>query len=1196
MKRFYNYFLSLLLLLTAGVTSVMAQGYEQGDLIDTEEAATSQDVLFYATGQHGQGYMAGTGAFTASISKKCFYRLEATGGTVDGHKIYRIKQVKTGLYVKNFLLDEGQEDSGDLGGFDSGDNIDMTESADEALQVTCTLAEKHDINNPDDKITDENKYAFATEGKNAEQDLSMAAFVLRVVKSNVGNQYFGHLGKPFHSVYTDTNAWQLYTYVTTEGRDRLVAYQVAFYGTGNEDPAVTYPAGTTPGTYDAALVQAAHDVWQKVFDNLQIEGEFPLSNEEVNKLCDEIESTIEALKAPGARHSLAAGRYFIHDSRDTKLYLTNTLVGKENAWACSTFTMPETIDASVANYLWEVAIVGTDSISLKHLATGLYVQGSMADDHHYAFGDQPHPIKVEFTTTAPNGTFWLRPNAGEIACTNGAGWMLSWTDANDAGNHFAFDVADVDDNTLAQWVAEAQQKALNTQLAEAYDAANILFNSGYAYGNDFSTAGALVSKGWYSNAKSPAEGSYENLLDNNPATYFHSDYSKAFTPSLEENHYLAAALDKPATGEIAIKVGKRMTGNDFPLQFAVYGAAALDTATVEGAFQDNTEWKYLGNADIYYSDSLGTIAKGVGLATINIEGSYNCLKLAAIKTTFNMSAPNPNRGYFAISELNVWEAADITKTLTPEYAELKQAAPEVYANLETQLAAALKEIEAEKATKAQLEALNAAVEDFNNNLPNPSRVTKALATAKAFLDAANTNNMIGEELAQYDQTAATNLQTVIDQYADFDKVDLASINAAVEAINGALNAFKASVKLPEAGQYYVIRSASTKVVPEDEKGAQGYQGAIYNAIVYSANNNKSSELADAASSIRFIFADHSSEVTPEGETSLDQMMGNLKDSVDISKDASFVWKAEAAKDGKMVLRNLATGMYLTGANGKMYQSIEATPLLAEGVSAGVFRFNLGENAQGVTQYMNTKGATGTVVSWKGGDDPNSYWKVQKLNVGEFATETYAVKGVKKDNYYAATFPVSVNADEDAIPYTVVGISEDKTHLVLAEAETIPAGVPFVYYVDVVAGANGSTVGTAIFGCDDLSEAEYVFEPKEAHGMGGALCEPVKIDEKAAYLNNAGVVVKGGATIGVNGAYFTGMSVTTEKGDAQLELGKDVADILTGIDATKVVVLPSVVDVYSIDGQLIRKGVKSSNAAKNLPAGVYVIGGQKVLVK
>lgn len=1161
----------------------MAQAYQEGDLLETEEAVTSQDVLLMSTGgYHANEYLCGQG-YATSVSKDCVYRFEKVDGTADGYNLYVLKRVATGEYFADHTV--GEEDTSDSP-FD-GHMTKLTTDKAQAMKFTVVPGVENNSADP---------RAFTAGGN---QDFSRVGFVLATdhpAENGVKVQYLGHYSEPFYSIYEDTNYWLIFSVFQPTGKDKLLAYTTAYYGTDNADPALNYPAGTTPGYFKAGLVDDAHAAWQEAYDILQVEGSYTLTDEETNVLCDKIESTMTALKASDARFPLTAGRYLINDNRDTKLYLNATTVSNKDAWACSAYTVPEELDNSAANYLWDVEIAGQDSIYLKHLLTGLYVQSSMADNNHYALGKEPVALKLSAPTAGNRATFWITPKGNERACTNPAGWVLSWTDVNDAGNHFTFTAVDVDDAKVAQWAAEAKQKALNTQLTEAYDAANVLFNSGYAYGNDFSTAGALVTKGWYSNAKEASEGTYEALLDNNSTTYFHSNWHEAFTPSLEKNHYLAAALDKPVTGEIGIKVGKRMTGNDFPLQFAVYGAAALDTATVDGVFQDNTEWKHLGNADIYYSDSLGTIAKGVGLATINIEGSYNCLKLAAIKTTFNMSAPNPNRGYFAISELNVWEAADITKTLTPEYAELKQTSPEVYANLEAQLAAALKEIEAEKATKAQLEALNAAVEDFNNNLPNPSRVTNAYNTAKAFLDAANTNNMIGTELAQYSQESADALQTTLAKYETFDKIDLVSINAAVNDINAAFNAFKGSVRLPEAGKFYTIKSASTKVVAEADKDSQGYQGAIYNAIVYSTGNNKSNSLSDANSAVRFTFANHSSEVTADGETSLDAMMSSLSDSISLKDDASYVWKAETAQDGKMVLRNLATGMYLTGVNGKLYQSTEPTPILGEGVKPNVFRFNLGEDAKGVTQYMNTKGATGTVVPWKDPADENSYWQFNELADDDYTTECFAVKGVKEGQFYACTFPVAVTPDGNAVLYTVLGVNEAKDKLILAEVEDeVPAGTPVILFADVLTNNGEGTVGNLTVGCEDLASAEFVFEPKVGDGLCGVLCEPVEIAETCGHIAN-GKIVTGAYTVPCNGAYLANAAITAEKGKASIDLAKGVGDTLTGIDDAKVVVLPSVVNVYGINGQLIKKSVKAANATKNLPAGVYVIGGQKVLVK
>ena len=70
-------------------------------------------------------------------------------------------------------------------------------------------------------------------------------------------------------------------------------------------------------------------------------------------------------------------------------------------------------------------------------------------------------------------------------------------------------------------------------------------------------------------------------------------------------------------------------------------------------------------------------------------------------------------------------------------------------------------------------------------------------------------------------------------------------------------------------------------------------------------------------------------------------------------------------------------------------------------------------------------------------------------------------------------------------------------------------------------------------------------------------------------------------------------VEADMADETIDLGK--ID-LTDINNATVVVLPSVVNVYSINGQLVRKNVKTLNATKGLPAGIYVVGGQKMIVK
>lgn len=1185
----------------------MAQAYQEGDLLETEEAVTSQDVLLMSTGgYHANEYLCGQG-YATSVSKDCVYRFEKVDGTADGYNLYVLKRVATGEYFADHTV--GEEDTSDSP-FD-GHMTKLT--TDKAQAMKFTVVPGVEGNSADPR-------AFTAGGN---QDFSRVGFVLATdhpAENGVKVQYLGHYSEPFYSIYEDTNYWLIFSVFQPTGKDKLLAYTTAYYGTDNADPALNYPAGTTAGYFKAGLVDAAHAAWQEAYDILQVEGSYTLTNEETNVLCDKIENTMTALKASDARFPLTAGRYFINDNRDTKLYLNATTVSNKDAWACSAYTVPEELDYSAASYLWDVEIAGQDSIYLKHLLTGLYVQSTMADNNHYALGKEPVALKLSAPTAGNRATFWITPKGNERACTNPAGWVLSWTDVNDAGNHFTFTAVDVDDAKVAQWAAEAKQIKLNETLSTTYANATAQYNGGNVFnrpegatytglftedGKMVSATGDEANSNWWCNKKQGNEGTYEALTDNDPTSYFHSNWGGGeFEPSIEKNHYLVAKLDAPASGDIMIKVAKRATGNDYPTQFAVYGANDFDKAA------GTASWVFQGYADISYTDSVAytmkdaagndsiasSIKDGVGVAYAHLDASYAYLRFSATKTQYNAGKPANNRGYFCLAQMNVWPTTGVVKTVTPEYQEALSAAPQVYATLGEEIKKAAAELAAGKATQAQIDALNAAIEAFKNNLPVPSRVTDAYNAAKAFLDAANTNNMIGTELAQYSQETADALQTTLAKYETFDKIDLVSINAAVNDINAAFNAFKGSVRLPEAGKFYTIKSASTKVVAEADKDSQGYQGAIYNAIVYSTGNNKSNSLSDANSAVRFTFANHSSEVTADGETSLDAMMSSLSDSISLKDDASYVWKAETAQDGKMVLRNLATGMYLTGVNGKLYQSTEPTPILGEGVKPNVFRFNLGEDAKGVTQYMNTKGATGTVVPWKDPADENSYWQFNELADDDYTTECFAVKGVKEGQFYACTFPVAVTPDGNAVLYTVLGVNEAKDKLILAEVEDeVPAGTPVILLADVLTNNGEGTVGNLTVGCEDLASAKFVFEPKVGDGLCGVLCEPVEIAETCGHLAN-GKIVTGAYTVPCNGAYLANAAITAEKGKASIDLAKGVGDTLTGIDDAKVVVLPSVVNVYGINGQLIKKSVKAANATKNLPAGVYVIGGQKVLVK
>lgn len=1231
MKRFYNYFLSLFLLMAVGISGAMAQAYREGTLLETVEAVTSQDILLNGTGNMGGGqYLCGQG-YSSTVTKDCRYRLEQVSGQVDGLNLYVLKQVSTGLYVKDYTLqttDDEQTSQYDTSDYPFGGyGIAVTADKAEAMQFTVSLAVENGTD-PRSKTT-----------QGQAQDLSQPSFVLATKQpsANGSIQFLGHYYKPFYAVYEDTNAWQIHAVDEPQGKEKLQAYMDAYFA-NNTDPAVTYLAGTYPGACPAELVEAAHAAYTEANAALNAD-EFTLTDEQVNDLCNRIESSIEKLKT--STNPMVDGIYFIHDSRgmfnagNTMFLYGDKGNGQDYISANGNYTKPAKLDADAVKYLWRVKLVKGDSATIQNVLTGLYFTHKIAVANHYGLSQSENIVMLRKGSETGDkfnlSSFYIKNTKNtERACTNPAGWLINWNYDNDPGNQFVFE--SVTEDELNAVLEEAKQQVRNEKLATLYGDAVFALNKGISYApaadyvldNDFSAEGALVrhtgeeeNTPWYCNNKQGGEGTYEALTSEgwDGTTYFHSSWSGgAFEPSISKNHYLVAELEQDATGDILVKVAKRACGDDYPTQFAVYGANKFDKE-----HPNATEWKFQGLADINYTDSVAvtytdvdekgkkkveggtkTVPDAVGVAAMHLDDSYAYIKLAATKTIFNATNPLTNRGYFAIAKLNIWEAAEpVVKSYTPELQDVQNTNEAVITELQTQIEAAGKQVADSSATDAQIASLQAALDAFNNNYPDPSRVTTALAEASSVYNAASSKNLIGDKLAQYPTNVAEKLANVITKYQSFNSVKLADINAAVNEINAAVAEFKASIKLPEAGKFYTLRSAAKKF---ENKAGNDSKGVTYRAIIYSESNNATTEVTGSFTPVRFYRMDGSSAIN-DSASFADADFTKLQDTISVADDARLVWKAEASANGQITFRNLATGMYLTGANGKIYQSVEATPINVEGIAPETFRFNAGKDENGVTQYMNAKAAFNTIVTWNDTADVNSNFFIEEVAKDKIATQAFYIPNVKEGQFYAGTFAVDIDPTDGFItPYQVIGVNGDK--LVLgAYEDVVEAGTPFIYNVEMIIATKAapSSIGfTQVVAANDLTEGNYTYETKNVNGLQGVLTEAVKIPAGKAYINNSGAVAvapEAGADIAANGAYFNGdASTTAEEGDETLELGKQVGNALTGIDATKVIVLPAKVDVYSIDGKLLRQGVKSSNAAKNLPAGVYVIGGQKVLVK
>ena len=87
-----------------------------------------------------------------------------------------------------------------------------------------------------------------------------------------------------------------------------------------------------------------------------------------------------------------------------------------------------------------------------------------------------------------------------------------------------------------------------------------------------------------------------------------------------------------------------------------------------------------------------------------------------------------------------------------------------------------------------------------------------------------------------------------------------------------------------------------------------------------------------------------------------------------------------------------------------------------------------------------------------------------------------------------------------------------------------------------------------------------------------------------------------ANLFINGryGYIDPKKVVNEEGDADLVI--ETADQVTAVKPFIVNKATDKVNVYSIDGKLLKRNVKATDAQKGLKKGIYIIGKKKVSVK
>ena len=105
------------------------------------------------------------------------------------------------------------------------------------------------------------------------------------------------------------------------------------------------------------------------------------------------------------------------------------------------------------------------------------------------------------------------------------------------------------------------------------------------------------------------------------------------------------------------------------------------------------------------------------------------------------------------------------------------------------------------------------------------------------------------------------------------------------------------------------------------------------------------------------------------------------------------------------------------------------------------------------------------------------------------------------------------------------------------------------------------------------------------------------NEASLYFNNSVLNVCSDSPVFIagRGGYIDATKVQNLGGTPDKVIGIDgIINNIGKVEITDSADAP--VNVYTIDGILLKRNVKASEATRNLPKGVYIVGKEKVLVK
>lgn len=1222
MKR--NYFVLSLILMFFGISASYAGVFVGDQVTDPSTLKDGTKILLRASTKEGSTdpaqykwvtslkdsmlWAVNELTLDAPIDPYTPFVLETAEGDIKGQPVFYVKNVKNNMYITYLFEDTVRNEEGELEGsilIDDKGKVDAqcrliyTSDKASASAFTFVLATTGVDWNVNGAYTGEKQpeatsiMMFTKCKEYTEGELLLAL-----------NQAYG---TPWAANYTDWGGWfEVYLQ-----KDVPVSYKDDLSALLEKLTDIVYIGGEGPGCYDAAMVKEYTDAMSAATQAITTSAD-----EATCKAAYERLETAWLNLAVASANPVTASYYKFRNwaSDATNIKMLNAAPGKV------TWINWNKLGAN-PSCVWEVIDRYDGTFLMRNIATNEYISGTGAAS------ESGSPSIVTSKDSTGNAITFTNVGGGQFtinhknssnlhaewSSTGGDGVtknVVSWASAENTASAWYFEI--LSEDSIAYYKKIGDQLILDQKLEELLLLAQEKYDLGNAFNYNVETDSLVVSpKQFLSNAAqmstdtvytnprgvwgTGADGSgYAALLDGTLATYFHSAYSG----TIAEPHYMDIDLGKEVNGFVIAYSKRGNNANNLPKAYQIYTAKAdADTSLVES-------WTLLNQVTDQPQDKDTVYSKG-------FDCPEGCRYVRFLVTETKNNAKLNGYPFFTLGGMQVYEAKKSDACFNVVNSEVSGA-------LLSAIAEASK-IKSGEVIQADIDKLQAAIDAYLAEFPDPTEL----------------NNLISEVETELAASIAVDQATDMGGYTLYPDPGTYSVaaKAACEAVlteaknyiaeNAVLGIYDAqkleeyATKITEAKNLFLSQMRTIDFADNESDGKWYHIAAANNYF-----NMTAPDPNQMRTGILYVRGDG----TLENST----IYWDKEDSIKENYTDYAKWRFIQLTDSTYAIQNKGTQLYI-GHYQTHPASLSASPVAFEiinkGYGAYLFKGHRLNGEDVANNYLHSQVTGKTLVYWNSTNFGGSTWEIHNADDSrtEAGDEVKNYRPKEIENYtqlqagklYAMCYPLGIDFIYDTqapnnYPYVLNGINlEEKTVTLAPSMDVLEPGQPFFYLagddlslLKPQPGASDTVSVTMQF----LDLKEVALTPLMVNGLIGeynnvtypegmsALVETTETDANNVVTKRTQSIQAASGETGWNTAYImAGLVENLEAVEGSITVKID-GDLDTAIkDAIADAQLGNV-NVYSIDGVLIKKNVKASEATNGLAKGLYIIGNTKVVVK